>query len=204
MVRLMTKALQSRHIRQGIAWTAFTLVFTACGGGGSSGAIPATVSTVCGYEVGIERLDGTVAEVHDGDTITVNGTRVRLDSIDAPETAQTYGAQSQSQLSDLVLGKTVKVAYAKTDRYGRVVGSVFTSGCKYINLEQVKTGAAWFYRAYQCEISATARYELDQAERAAKSARKGLWSETSPTAPWVYRNGFSPEIPVCTSDSPSS
>lgn len=199
----MTHAPRSRYFLQLLARLALPLACTACGGGGSSGAIPSTVSTVCSYEVGAERLDGTVTEVHDGDTITVGTTKVRLDSIDAPELAQTFGAQSQTQLSALVLGKTVKVAYATTDRYGRVVGSVFTSGCKYINLEQVTTGAAWYYRTYQCEISAAARYQFDQAEVAAQSSRKGLWSEASPTAPWVYRNGTSPDVPVCTSDSPA-
>jgi endonuclease YncB( thermonuclease family) len=184
------------------AWLALALVCAACGGGGDSGTIPSTVNTVCGYELGTQRLDGTVSHVQDGDTITVNGMTVRLDSIDAPELAQSYGPQSQATLSALVLGKTVKVAYAKSDRYGRVVGSVFASGCKYINLEQVRTGNAWYYRAYQCEISAAARYQFDSAETTAKSAHKGLWAELAPVAPAVYRNGMSPDIPVCTSDSP--
>jgi endonuclease YncB( thermonuclease family) len=183
---------------------AMTLVMTACGGGGDSGSITSTATTLCGYQLGTQRLEGTVSGVHDGDTITVAGTTVRLDSIDAPELAQNYGSQSQVNLSALVLGKAVKIAYAKTDRYGRVVGSVFTSGCKYINLEQVSTGSAWYYRAYQCEISAVARNQFDQAETAAKSARKGLWSEAAPVAPWVYRNGSSPDIPLCSSDAPST
>jgi len=183
---------------------ALGLVSAACGGGGDSGTVPSTVTTVCGYELGTERLDGVVSHVQDGDTLTVNGTTVRLDTIDAPEFAQSYGPQSQARLSDLVLGKTVKVAYTKTDRYGRVVGSVFTLGCKYINLEQVSTGFAWYYRAYQCEVSAAARYQFDGAETKARSARKGLWVDSAPTAPWVYRNGVSPEVPVCTSDSPGN
>ena len=203
MARMKTRIRTKKSVGCTV-WLALTWVCAACGGGGDSSAIPSTVSTVCGYELGTQRLDGTVSHVQDGDTITVNGTTVRLDSIDAPELSQSYGPQSQANLSALVLGKTVKVAYAKTDRYGRVVGSVFTSGCKYINLEQVRTGNAWYYRAYQCEISAAARYQFDSAETAAKSAKRGLWAESAPIAPAVYRNGISPEVPVCTSDSPSN
>ena len=126
MSRMKTRVRTENSVRCTV-WLALTWVCAACGGGGDSGTIPSTVSTVCGYELVTQRLDGTVSHVQDGDTITVNGMTVRLDSIDAPELAQSYGPQSQAALSALVLGKTVKVAYAKTDRYGRVVGSVFTS-----------------------------------------------------------------------------
>jgi endonuclease YncB( thermonuclease family) len=178
------------------------LVLAACGGGGgdpgvSSGSGTAASGTLCGYDVGPNLIEGTVSKVHDGDTITVNGASVRLDSIDAPELAQTYGAQAQASLSRLLLGQMVRVAYTKLDQYDRIVGSVFTDSCRYANLEQVAIGSAWFYRAYQCEVSAATRLELDRAESSAKAARLGLWAEDSPIAPWVYRNGNNPEIPNC-------
>ncbi len=178
----------------------FALV--ACGGGGgdpgaSTGSGTVVSGTLCGYDVGPNLIEGTVSKVHDGDTITVNGESIRLDGIDAPELAQSYGAQAQASLSRLVLGQAVKVAYSKTDQYGRIVGAVFTPGCQYANLEQVATGSAWFYRAYQCELSAAQRILFDRAETGAKSARLGLWAQTLPTAPWVFRNGSNPEVPVC-------
>ena len=192
----------------------------ACGGGRDDtapnpiavikdlSAIPGTPAssssaTLCGYDVGSNIIEGIVTNVHDGDTITVNGSNIRLDSIDAPELAQTYGAQSQANLSRLVMGQSVKVAYTKYDKYGRIVGAVFTTACQYANLEQVINGSAWFYRAYQCEISASGRNLFDQAESSAKATRSGLWAEPSPTAPWAYRNGATPAIPTCTSDSPT-
>ena len=177
-------------------------MLVACGGGGgdpgvSTGSGHAGPGTLCGHDVGPKLIEGLVSKVHDGDTLTVNGESIRLDSIDAPELAQSYGAQAQASLSRLVLGQAMKVAYSKTDQYGRIVGAVFTSSCQYANLEQVAIGSAWFYRAYQCEISAAARVLFDHTETAARSARLGLWAETSPSAPWVFRNGSSPEIPVC-------
>ena len=162
----------------------------------------ASTTSLCNYAVGSSRIIGTVSAVHDGDTITVNGTSIRLDSIDAPELAQTYGKQSQQTLSALVLGKLVTVAYTKTDKYGRIVGSVFTSTCQYVNLSQVATGSAWFYRAYQCEIASSSRNAFAAAQDAASAGDIGLWAGAA-TPPWVYRNGEETPVPVCKSDSPS-
>jgi len=161
-----------------------------------------SASTYCGYAVGTNRIQGVVSSVHDGDTLTINNTNIRLDSIDAPELAQTYGKQSQQALSALVLNKAVTVAYAKTDKYGRVVGSVFTSDCSLVNLNQVATGSAWYYRAYQCEISAPVRNAYALAEANAQDKNLGLWAANA-TPPWVYRNGVEATVPVCSSDDPT-
>lgn len=164
--------------------------------------VSTTLATLCGYDVGANLIEGTVTNVHDGDTITVNGYNIRLDSIDAPELAQTYGAQSQENLARLVMGQPVKVAYTKYDKYGRIVGAVFTNTCQYANLAQLISGSAWFYRAYQCEISGFDRDLFNKSEFIAKADRVGLWAETNPTPPWVYRNGVEAKIPTCTTVKP--
>ena len=193
----------------------FASVLAGCGGGGDNTNAPATpvvtlptsVATVCGIEAGPKLLQGTVTAVHDGDTLTLNAAgvlyKVRLDSIDAPELAQPFGSTSQSALSTSVLGKSVKVAYAKTDQYDRIVGAVFTDSCQYVNLSQVATGMGWFYKAYQCEISAPVRQQFMQAQDQAVASRSGLWSQSNPEAPWFFRNGTEPVTPTCTSDLPA-
>ena len=201
----------------------------ACGGGGESvGAVqssagsttvsaiddltaaPGTAastqgSTLCGFDVGARKLQGSVSAVHDGDTVTLNAAgvihKIRLDGIDAPELAQTFGSLSQSTLASAVLGKIVQVAYSQTDQYGRIVGAVFTAGCEYVNLKQVASGMAWFYRAYQCELSAPLRAQFAKAEDAAVASKTGLWLDADPTAPWLYRNGVDPVAPSCSSAS---
>ena len=102
-------------------------------------------------------ITGMVVSVADGDTITVLDTsqtqhKIRLGGIDAPEKAQPYGKQSKQSLSDMVFGKTVTVDTGKTDRYGREVGKVLVDGMD-ANLEQLKKGLAWHYKAYQREQS---------------------------------------------------
>jgi len=162
----------------------------------------ATPSTQCGYGVPSKTFTGTVTSVHDGDTITVNGTSVRLDAIDAPELAQSYGTQSRDNLASLLNGKVVTVYSAKIDKYGRTVGAVFTTDCVYANLRQVQTGSAWYYKQYQCEQSAAMRDVFAAAQTAAQEAGLGLWASTA-TAPWVYRNGVDPTPPSCSTSQPN-
>ena len=163
----------------------------------------ATSSTVtfCGYPVPSKSMTGVVTSVHDGDTIKIGATTVRLDAIDAPELAQTYGTQSRDKLKSLVEGKSVTVYYSKVDKYGRTVGSVFTSGCVFANLQQVRSGSAWHYKQYQCEQPVGLRTEFAAAQSAAESADLGLWAFVA-TPPWAYRNGTDPIPPSCTSDDP--
>ncbi len=53
-----------------------------------------------------------------------------------------------------------------------------------MNLEQVKTGMAWFYRYYQKELSAENRKLYAKAEDEARSERQGLWQGKNPAPPW--------------------
>ena len=183
---------------------------SACNAGQTSQGLPVVTTptsstTLCGVDVGPKLLEGAVTSVHDGDTITLSSGgatyRIRLDSIDAPELAQPFGNMSQSTLSVAVLGKPVRVAYTKTDQYDRIVGAVFTDSCQYVNLSQVSTGMAWFYKAYQCEISAVVRAQFSQAQGGASAADLGLWAQVDPEAPWFFRNRNEPVTPVCKSDA---
>ncbi|MCX8521883.1 MAG: thermonuclease family protein [Rhodoferax sp.] len=193
-------------------------VVMACGGcGGSPGGTKnasdqspndskAVLAQLCGVDVGSLAINGTVVNVHDGDTLTVsaNGRRytVRLDSLDAPEMDQSFGELSGADLRNKLLNQNVRVRYAKTDKYGRTVGAVFTDSCEYINLAQVRSGMAWFYKAYRCEISAGLRQKFAAAQQSARAGRKGLWAETKPVAPWVFRNAYDPVPPTCSSPLP--
>lgn len=172
--------------------------------GGTASATQGT--TLCGVDVGDKLLQGSVTNVHDGDTVTLSSAasayQIRLDSMDAPELAQPFGSLSQGALAKAVLGKSVKVAYSKTDQYGRIVGAVFTDRCQYVNLDQVSAGLAWFYKAYQCEISEAVRHQFMQAQDDAVQAKSGLWAQSDPEAPWFYRNGSEPVTPACSSGAP--
>lgn len=135
--------------------------------------------------------------IADGDTIYVRDTneqasyRVRFAMIDAPEKKQAYGMQSKQSLTQLLRGSgKIKLEVFSTDRYGRYVAMVFDERGRNINLLQVKSGAAWVYTQY-AKGKAFAPYYNDfiQAQKEARSSKRGLWADENPLEPWKYRRG---------------
>ncbi len=144
-------------------------------------------------DVMAEELEGRVVAVADGDTLTIldnNNTqiKIRLAGIDAPEKAQAFGQKSKESLSDLVFGKTVKVETNKKDRYGRTVGKILLDN-QDINLEQIRRGLAWHYKAYAKEQSKEDASAYADTESMVRAKRIGLWSESQALAPWHFRHG---------------
>lgn len=136
-------------------------------------------------------LSGRVVAVADGDTITLLDDRraqhkIRLAGIDAPERAQAFGRRSKAVLSALVFGRVVAVEAEKKDRYGRVVGKVVIDG-RDANLAMVKAGMAWHYKKYDREQTIGDRLLYADAELEAREARRGLWRDADPIAPWDHR-----------------
>jgi endonuclease YncB( thermonuclease family) len=56
-----------------------------------------------------------------------------------------------------------------------------------MNLHMVDRGLAWHYKRYADEQSPGDRDAYAAAEKAAKGARRGLWSDPQPIAPWEWR-----------------
>lgn len=139
-----------------------------------------------------ETITGRVVAVADGDTITVLDAsktqhKVRLAGIDAPEKKQPFGQRSKESLGDLVFNREVQVETTKRDLWGRQIGKVLVDGLD-ANLEQIKRGMAWHYKAYQREQSVADRQAYAEAEEAARGARMGLWKDAQPVPPWDFRH----------------
>jgi endonuclease YncB( thermonuclease family) len=138
-------------------------------------------------------IEGRVVAIADGDTITVLDAdrvqhRIRLGGIDAPEKRQAFGTRSKQSLSDIVFNKAVTVETGKIDRYGREIGKILVDGMD-ANLQQVQRGFAWHYKTYEREQSLSDRQLYDFAQSEAKAARRGLWQDAEPVAPWDWRKG---------------
>ncbi len=131
-----------------------------------------------------ETLRGKVVYVTDGDTLTLlvdkKEYKIRLLGINAPEDDQPFGKQAAKAMSDMVLHKTVQVSTFGQDIYGNTLGIVNLDG-KNINLELVKQGSAWHYKAYLDSKTLTG------AEDEARKAKIGLWAEENPIPPWQWR-----------------
>lgn len=138
-----------------------------------------------------EAVYARVVKIFDGDTLAiVDGAnrehRVRLNGIDAPERAQSFGAVSRKSLAELTRGKTALIEYHKVDKYGRLVGKVSVDG-RDVSVEQLRRGMAWHRAHVPEDQSATEAYLYGQAESEARSRRVGLWREDA-VAPWKYRD----------------
>lgn len=139
-----------------------------------------------------ETVEGKVVKVSDGDTLTVlDGARrqlkVRVAGIDAPESRQPFGQRSKQLLSELAMNKRVTVTWQKVDRFGRVVGTVHRDDVD-LGLEVLKAGLAWHFKRYESEQTLAERAAYAAAEDGARLARRGLWRENNPEAPWDYRS----------------
>lgn len=126
------------------------------------------------------------ASVIDGDTLDIHGTRVRMQGIDAPESAQLCeregeryrcGQQAANFLDGLIAGRPVRCTERDRDRYGRSVAVCFVGGID-LNREMVANGWAVAYRQY------SRAYVVD--EELAKAGRKGIWAGMF-QAPEEYR-----------------
>jgi endonuclease YncB( thermonuclease family) len=141
-------------------------------------------------------IEGQVVGVSDGDTITILDVqrqqyKIRLAGIDAPEKRQDFGNRSKQSLSDLVYRRQATVETNKTDRFGRWVAKVLVGG-EDVNLEQVRRGMAWHYKAYEREQAPADRQAYAAAEDAARASGMGLWAMPSPTPPWEFRRAKKP------------
>ena len=107
----------------------------------------------------------TYIRVIDGDTLHVDGKKIRLTGIDAPELSQTCrdaqarewpcGQAAKARLIELVSRGEVACSARGRDRYGRTL-ALCSAG-----------GHAVDYRRYSSDYLA--------AEREARAARRGLW-----------------------------
>lgn len=132
----------------------------------------------------IEEFTGKVIGVTDGDTIKVllnkETITIRLEGIDAPESKQSFGNKSKQALSDIVFGMEVTIRKTGDDRYGRTLGVVIVGDVD-ANAKMVEDGWAWHFEKYNDEE------RLAKLETEAREAKRGLWADTNPLAPWEYR-----------------
>jgi endonuclease YncB( thermonuclease family) len=129
------------------------------------------------------------ARVIDGDTIDLQGTRIRLEGIDAPEIAQTCprtlagtwscGEAAAATLRRLVAGRPLTCQRQGHDKYGRVLGICF-DGSRDINAEMVREGMAWAFVRY------SQTYVREEAE--ARAARVGIWQGGVAQPAWEFRS----------------
>ena len=127
------------------------------------------------------------ARVLDGDTVEVQGQRIRLHGIDAPESAQTCtdgagrsyrcGRAATNALASLIGGGSVACRVLDRDRYGRLIAVCYRNQVD-LNGSMVAAGHALAYRQYGTAYVSH--------ENAARARRLGVWQGRF-DAPWDWR-----------------
>lgn len=135
------------------------------------------------------RAEAMQLRIIDGDTLELNGEKIRLDGIDAPESAQTCvsssgeaypcGKEATAALKQLTLKHQISCVGVETDVYDRRIATCYADG-RNINADMVREGQALAFRRY------SERYVKDESD--ARAAKRGLWSGIF-DAPWSYRKG---------------
>jgi len=146
-----------------------------------------TAAIIVGCLFGIARLmretrfAGNAVAV-DGDTLVMEGRRIRLRGIDAPELSQTCrkggetyrcGFEARAAVRALIAGETVTCAVRGRDRFFRDLATCEARG-QDIGANLVRRGLAVSFGGYEDE------------EREAREARRGLWAGTFET-PQIWR-----------------
>lgn len=134
-----------------------------------------------------EDLTG-IPRIVDGDTVAINGTKVRLQGIDAPETEQfclddkgqpaECGKGVRDRLIEKSAGRPWTCKVSGQDVYSRSLARCYVGG-EDIQKWLVRSGLALSYKHYS--------HDYDADEQAAREAHAGLWSGAF-IAPWDWRH----------------
>ena len=117
---------------------------------------------VNGYYIKKSVTDVTVKEVLDGDTfILINGDRIRLLGIDAPEKDLCGAKEATQTLAVLIADKPVAIKEERRDGFGRRMGLVY-AGTTLVNEAMLASG--W----------ARPNYDKKQSNRAIKNCLQPL------------------------------
>ena len=146
---------------------------------------------------GDRQLPGRVIRVIDGDSLVldVRGSHfgIELAGIDAPELNQPWGQNAARRLQHLLTGAFVVVAVQDDGGAQDLAGTITFKG-RDVAYDLLYDGLAWSTRRGDDEsthaITAGPRPPADPytaAEDMARLSARGLWSDTRPIPPWVWR-----------------
>ena len=168
-------------------WGPITNLLNSRGGSLRSILFAVLIILIVPSVVRAEELSGK-PHIVDGDTIKIDGQRIRLHGIDAPETKQTCwtgrygkpfqcGVRSTRALIEIIGRETITCRGEKRDRYKRLIAKCFIGRID-IGEQLVARGWAFAYRKYSRDYV--------RAEEAARRLREGLWRHKF-EMPWEWR-----------------
>ena len=138
------------------------------------------------FLLSINDIKSQELKVVDGDTIYLNGEKIRFTGIDTPELKQTCtkqgiknycGISAKKILIDKIVNKTVECISEGKDQYKRTLAECFINN-ESLSRHLVRSGYAFAYRKYSKKFIEDENY--------AKANQLGMWSMKF-EYPWDYR-----------------
>ena len=138
------------------------------------------------FLLNINDIKSQELKVVDGDTIYLNGEKIRFTGIDTPELKQTCtkqgiknycGLSAKKILIDKIGNKTVECISEGKDQYKRTLAECFINN-ESLSRHLVRSGYAFAYRKYSKKFIEDENY--------AKANQLGMWSMKF-EYPWDYR-----------------
>jgi len=168
-------------VRRALAGLGVAACLMTSGGTSFAAALQSSASTTSHARAFRAKVEAIV----DGDTIHVidgsgRALSIRVEGIDCPESGQPFGGVARRFTRAAVFDRLVDVRVVDTDRHGRLVARVLVDG-QDLSTQLLRAGLAWHYTDYSHDAA------LAAAEREARLARRGLWSEANAVPPWVWR-----------------
>ena len=145
-----------------------------------------SLTLICLFLLNISNTRSSEIKIIDGDTIHINGEKIRFSGIDAPELKQTCisnkkviycGLEVKILLTKIIDNRDVNCVSGGKDQYKRTLAECFVGDLS-ISSYLVREGYAFAYRKY------SKKFVLD--EEFAKKNKKGLWAMKF-EYPWKYR-----------------
>lgn len=136
----------------------------------------------------LRRLMHDVA-VPKGKKLSESTIAVRLSAVDAPESSQKYGKVAKEWLREYAVGRQVRVQLHSTDRYRRVVATVYRKhnnpllrtlglGQKNLSMELTRAGYATLYDRGGAQYGSEKMKKLYMAvEASARKKKVGMWAD---------------------------
>jgi endonuclease YncB( thermonuclease family) len=145
-----------------------------------------SLTLICLFLFNISDTKSSEIKIIDGDTIHIDGKKIRFSGIDTPELKQTCitnkkvifcGIEAKNLLAKIINNRDVNCIFEGKDQYKRTLAECFVGDLS-ISRYLVREGYAFAYRKY------SKKFVKD--EEFAKENNKGMWS-MSFEYPWEYR-----------------
>ena len=143
-------------------------------------------AAILAFILTINQIKSQVIKIVDGDTINLNGKKIRFTGIDTPELKQTCikegvidpcGLTAKKILIDKIADKKVECISEGKDQYKRTLAECFVDG-ESLSSYLVRSGYAFAYRKYSKKFINDEDY--------ARTKKIGMWSMKF-EYPWNYR-----------------